>query len=75
MYVCFLRITGSLDPVHRPVFYKLENTKFRKLDLFSSWGEWGRHLLSWVPYERANLKGARVGAFPHHLMMETDPLS
>jgi hypothetical protein len=27
----------------------LENTTFRKLDLFSSSGEGGRHLLSWVP--------------------------
>jgi hypothetical protein len=25
---------------HRPVFYKLENTTFRKLDLFPSSGEW-----------------------------------
>jgi hypothetical protein len=32
-----LRITGFLEFVHRPVFQKLENTTFRKLDL------------SWVP--------------------------
>jgi hypothetical protein len=30
------RITGFLDFVHRLVFYKLENTAFRKLDLFPS---------------------------------------
>jgi hypothetical protein len=29
-----LKITGFLDFVHRPVFWKLGNTKFRKLDLF-----------------------------------------
>jgi hypothetical protein len=26
----------ALDFVHRPVFYKLENTTFRKMDLFPS---------------------------------------
>jgi hypothetical protein len=31
-----LRITGYLDFVYRPVFYKLENITFRKLDLFPS---------------------------------------
>jgi hypothetical protein len=31
-----LKITGFLDCGHRPVFYKLENTTFRKLDLFPS---------------------------------------
>jgi hypothetical protein len=34
-------ITGFLEFVHRPVFYKLENTTFRKLDLFPSSGEGG----------------------------------
>jgi hypothetical protein len=33
------RITSFSDFVHRPVFYKLENTTFRKLDLFPSSGE------------------------------------
>jgi hypothetical protein len=28
--------TGFLDFVHRPEFYKQENTTFRKLDLFPS---------------------------------------
>jgi hypothetical protein len=31
-----LKITGGSDFIHRPVFYKLENTTFRKLDLFPS---------------------------------------
>jgi hypothetical protein len=34
-----LRITGVSDFARRPVFYKLENTKFRKLNLFPSSGE------------------------------------
>jgi hypothetical protein len=34
-----LRITGSLDFVHHLEFYILENTTFRKLDLFPSSGE------------------------------------
>jgi hypothetical protein len=34
-----LRITGFSDFVHRPVFYKLENTAVRKQDLFPSSGE------------------------------------
>jgi hypothetical protein len=34
-----LRITGCSDFVHRPIFWKLENTMFRKLDLFPSSGE------------------------------------
>jgi hypothetical protein len=34
-------ITGFLDFVHRPEFYKQENTTFRKLDLFPSSGEGG----------------------------------
>jgi hypothetical protein len=33
------RIIGFLDFVHRPVFYKLEDTTFQKLDLFPSSGE------------------------------------
>jgi hypothetical protein len=36
-----LRITGFLEFVHRPVFYKLEHTTFRKLYLFPSSGERG----------------------------------
>jgi hypothetical protein len=42
-YICtcidILRITGSFIFVHRPVFLKLENTTFRKLDLFLSSGQ------------------------------------
>jgi hypothetical protein len=39
VFVCLLlRITGFLDFVHCPVFYKLENTAFRKVDLFLSSG-------------------------------------
>jgi hypothetical protein len=33
------RITRFSDFVHRPVFYKLENTTFQKLNLFPSSGE------------------------------------
>jgi hypothetical protein len=41
-----LRIAGILDSVHRPVFLKLENTTFRKLDLFPSLRERGRDTYS-----------------------------
>jgi hypothetical protein len=34
-----LKFTGFLDFVHRPVFYILENTTFRELNLFPSSGE------------------------------------
>jgi hypothetical protein len=44
-----LRITAVSDFVHRPVFYKPENKVFRKLDLFPSSGEGGRHVLCWSP--------------------------
>jgi hypothetical protein len=36
-----LRIFGVLDFVHRPIFQKIENTTFRKLDLFPFAGEGG----------------------------------
>jgi hypothetical protein len=39
------RINGFLDFFHRPVFYRLENTTFRKLDLFPSSGEGGSALV------------------------------
>jgi hypothetical protein len=32
-------ITGFLDFFHRPVFYKIGNTTFRKLNLFRSSGD------------------------------------
>jgi hypothetical protein len=37
---------GFLDFVHRPVFLKLENTTFRKVHLFPSWGEEGKKELT-----------------------------
>jgi hypothetical protein len=43
------RITGFLDIFHRPEFWVIEDTAFRKLDLFLSSGEKGRHLLSLAP--------------------------
>jgi hypothetical protein len=48
------RITGFLDFVYRPAIYKLENTTFRKLDLFPSscGGKEARSLFG--PSERAN---------------------
>jgi hypothetical protein len=39
--VLILITTGFLDFVHRPEFYKQENTTFRKPDLFPSSGEGG----------------------------------
>jgi hypothetical protein len=50
------RITGFLDFVHRPVFLKLENTTFRKLDLFPSSGEGGAGKTPTLlgPLERTN---------------------
>jgi hypothetical protein len=40
---------------HRPVFWRLENTKFLKLDLFLSSGEGGKTPTLSGPLERANL--------------------
>jgi hypothetical protein len=34
--ISVFRITGFLDFVHCPVFWKLENTTFQKVDLFLS---------------------------------------
>jgi hypothetical protein len=50
-----LKIAGSLDFVHRPVFYKLENTTLRKLDLFPSSGERAKTPAQLGPLERAKL--------------------
>jgi hypothetical protein len=47
------RVTGISEFVHHPVFWKLEKTPFRKLDLFPSSREEDTPLLS--PLERANL--------------------
>jgi hypothetical protein len=38
LHTILFRITGGLDFVHQQIFQKLENTKFRKLDLFPSVG-------------------------------------
>jgi hypothetical protein len=48
IHVLILRIIGFLDVFHLPVFWRIENTTFRKLNLFPTSGEGGRHLLSWV---------------------------
>jgi hypothetical protein len=40
-----------LDFGYRMEFWIQGNTTFRKLDLFSSSGEVGRHLLCWVPWK------------------------
>jgi hypothetical protein len=50
-----LRITGFMDFVHRPIFRKLENTTFLKLDQFPSSGERGRTPAQLGPIERASL--------------------
>jgi hypothetical protein len=47
-------ITGFLDFSHRQLCI-LENTKFRKLDLFPSSGEGGKTPTQLGPLERANL--------------------
>jgi hypothetical protein len=51
-----LIITGFLIFVHHPVFEELDNTTFRKLDLFPSSGERGETPTQLGPLERANLK-------------------
>jgi hypothetical protein len=52
-----LRIFGFMDFVHRPAFYKLENTAFRQLDVFPSSCEegGGKTPTQLGPVERANL--------------------
>jgi hypothetical protein len=37
-----------VDFMHRPEILVIEDTTFRKLDLFPSSGEKERHLLSWA---------------------------
>jgi hypothetical protein len=44
----FVRITGVLDFPSSDILETRKQT-FRKLDLFPSSGEWGRHILNWVP--------------------------
>jgi hypothetical protein len=51
-------ITEFFGLFHRPVFYRLENTTFRKLDLLPSSGERGEKTPTQLgPLERANLNG------------------
>jgi hypothetical protein len=63
------RITGFLVFVHRPEFEILENTAFRKLDLFPSSGEERETSTLWVPFtELTSITGAilnvnRLGLF------------
>jgi hypothetical protein len=48
-------LLGFLDFFHRPVFYKIENTMFRKLDLFPSSGDAEKTPTQLGSLERANL--------------------
>jgi hypothetical protein len=56
--------TGVLDFVHRPIFWKLENTTFRKLDLFPSSGEREKTPTRLGPLESANLLRFLVSRIP-----------
>jgi hypothetical protein len=61
-----LRIAGFLDFVHRPVFQKIENTTFRKLDLFPSSGEGGgggKIPIKWGPLVIANHNPWRLALY------------
>jgi hypothetical protein len=49
-----LRITGFLEFSRHPVFYKLQDMTFRKLDLFPFSGEEGKVPTQLDPIERAN---------------------
>jgi hypothetical protein len=55
-----LGITGSADFVHRPIFKKLLNITFRKLDLFLSSGEWRETLTVLGSLERANFNHRKL---------------
>jgi hypothetical protein len=52
------KITGGFNSVRRPVFYKLENTTFRELDLHPSSGDEGKTTTQLGHLERANLKSS-----------------
>jgi hypothetical protein len=54
-YGLLVKITGSLDFVHCPEYYIIENTTFRKLDLFPSSGEGREITILLFPLERVNL--------------------
>jgi hypothetical protein len=63
----------------RPVFWKLHNTTFRKLDLFLLSGEGGDTYpvgsLPWTLTEVSSCEGShRIDVSPPHLMTETDPV-
>jgi hypothetical protein len=53
-YINRQRIPGVLDFFYRPVFQKLENTRFQKLDHFPLAGR-GKTPTLLGPFERANL--------------------
>jgi hypothetical protein len=55
------RIMGFLDYVHRPVFYKTQNsTMFQKLGLFLSSGQDWKRLLCWVHYKELKVQWLRL---------------
>jgi hypothetical protein len=56
-----LRITGFLDFFRRPVFWKLENMTFWKLDLFPSSGEGGKIPTQLRPLKRSPLIEVNYG--------------
>jgi hypothetical protein len=68
---CNPRITEFLDFVRRPLFYKLENTRFRKLDMFPPSGE-GETPILLGPLEKASLNPLTAVSRPPHLKKETD---
>jgi hypothetical protein len=73
--------TKLLDFVHRPDFYKPENTTFRKLDLFPSSGEGGATTLQkkqklafpQAMPEQKKVNHWKQGDYKH--LTETDPVS
>jgi hypothetical protein len=77
MSVCLLLgITRFLDFVRRPVFYKLENTTFRKLGVFPSSGEGGGETPTLLgPLQRASLNHPVVPSVLHHPQNPLYPLS
>jgi hypothetical protein len=66
----YLRITRFLDFVHRPVFQKLENTTFRKLDLFPSSGEGAKTLTLLGPLSDSLTWGRKHVQFPKRCVFQ-----
>jgi hypothetical protein len=62
-----LRFTGFLDFFHRPVFYKIENTTFRRMDLFPS--EMSCFLLSGIPDDG---KGPKNRVIPKYVLFQRE---